>query len=189
MRRVLAALAGVAIVAITVVGGYRLLHGPSGGLVPIDEESVGFVLRCGQTANWEAAQLGNTSNSTAQIKRVRLVAPPPGFKLAYVRGWYATRNVIGDSGQAQTPVERILVRHSRPWPAPVWHVIVGVRTGRCGAPANLRAGDSVPERRWAMTDGKALQIEYEIGGHRRTLRVGGRTTICAVPQRFKCSDW
>jgi hypothetical protein len=186
VKRLLAALAVALALAACGFGLYRLVHGPSGGLTPIDEENLGFVLRCGQTASWEAAQLGNTSRTAAVIKRVELVGPPLGFKIAYARAWHASRGAIGDGGQAHAPLVGARIGHTTNPNGRTWHVIVGVKTPSCRAPRYN--GDVVARPLWQMTNGKAIRLTYEIGGHTRTLRVGGHSAICTVPPHHRCSD-
>src|SRR6476646_6577668 len=126
MKRLLAALSLVVVVAAGALGLYRVVHGPSGGLKALDEENVGFELRCGETARWEAALIGNTSRASAVIKRVELVHPPRGFRLAYAR------TVMGD-GQAGNPLVGARIGHS-PTPTTAghaWHVVIGIETPSC----------------------------------------------------------
>jgi hypothetical protein len=183
VTRLLAALGlGIAVAACG-FGLYPLVHGPSGGLRAVDEENVGFVLRCGQTADWEAAQIANTSRTAAVIKRVELVGQPLGFKIAYARSWHAARAAIGDGGQARAPLVGARIGHTNNPNRRTWHVIVGVRTPRCRPP-----GYNGDRSLWRMTNGEAVRLTYEIGGHTRTLRVGGQSAICAVPPHHRCSD-
>jgi hypothetical protein len=186
VKRVLAALGVGIVVAACAFGLYRLVHGPSGGLTAIDEENLGFELRCGQTADWEAAQIGNTSHTAAVIKRVELVGPPLGFKIAYARAWHASREAIGDGGRAHAPLVGTRIDHTTNPNGRTWHVIVGVQAPSCQAPRYN--GDPVGRPLWQMTNGKAVRLTYEIGGHTRTLRVGGQSAICAVPAHKHCSD-
>jgi hypothetical protein len=187
MKRVLAALVIGILVAACAFGIYRLGQGPSGSLKPLDEESLGYVLRCGQTADWDAAEIANTSRAAAVIKRVELVGAPLGFKIAYARGWHAARWSIGDGGQARLPLVGVRIGHTINPNGRTWHVIVGVKTPDCRGPRYY--GDpGVGRSLWRMTDGKAVRLTYEIGGHTRTLLVGGHSAICAVPPRHRCSD-
>jgi hypothetical protein len=187
VRRLLAAV-GVGIgIAACAFGLYRLVHGPSGGLKAIDEESLGYVLRCGETADWEAAQIANTSRTVAVIKHVDLVGRPAGFEIAYVRAWHASRHTVGDGGQARAPLVGAQIGHTPNPNGRTWHVIVGVRTPACRPPRD-NGDPGVGASLWQMKDGKAVRLTYEIGGHTRTLRVGGQSAICSVPPRHRCSD-
>lgn len=187
VKRLLAALGVGVAVAACAFGLYRLVHGPSGGLKPIDEENLGFVLRCGQTADWEAGQIANTSRTAAVIKGVDLVGAPLGFKIAYARRWHASRWGIGDGGQARAPLVGARIGHTTNPNGHTWHVIIGVKTPNCRAP-RYNGDPGVGRSLWQMTNGKGVRLTYEIGSHTRTLRVGGHSAICAVPPHHRCSD-
>jgi hypothetical protein len=105
---------------VVAVGGavaYAVTRGPSGGLVPIDEMNFGFAARCGETVNWGAAIVANTSKTPLVVEGARLADPPRGFSMAYARGWYGTRNASADDGGARTPLAGMRIE-----PTPASHV-------------------------------------------------------------------
>jgi hypothetical protein len=174
MKRTAAALVAVAACATT---AYALTRGPSGGLVPIEEENAGFELHCGDTANWQAATVANTSKTSVVIQAVHLDAPPRAFSLAYARGWFGSRNTVADDGRAHTPLKGLRVAYTRPWPAPAWHLLVGIRMPPCR---------SVRGSTWWLHATRSIVVSYTIGHDHRTVRLGADTTICAAPRRHRC---
>jgi hypothetical protein len=169
------------------VGGgaaYALTRGPSGGLVPIDEENIGYALRCGETIDWGAAIVANTSKTPLVIEGARLVDPPRGFSMAYARGWYQRWRPSADEGRAR-PLTGIRIAPTPPSHVPAWHFEVGIRTPSCPPPRRQRSKFSEGPS-WIVAGGKALVVTYSIGGDHRSVRLGGRLVICTSPRHYRC---
>lgn len=173
------------LVAVGGVLAISVARGPSGGLVPVDEENVGFALRCGDTVTWDAAVVANSSKTPLVVKSARLLDPPPGFSIAYARGWFGRREASADDGRARTPLTGIRIERTPPSHVPAWHVLIGIRTPTCRPPLRQQRKKVSDGPSWTKI-GKALVVSYSIGGDNRSVRLGGGLAICTAPSHYRC---
>jgi hypothetical protein len=170
----------ILLVLALVVGVYLVTRGLGGGLVPVDEESASFEVHCDEVAAWEAALIRNTAKSPAVITAVRLDAPPRAFSLAYARAWYGPRAVSADDGRARTKLVGLRIAHARASVNRVWHVMIGVRMPHCSAPGNPRGWT------WGLRARKSVAVSYRVDGEERSVRLGGKTVMCAAARGKHC---
>jgi hypothetical protein len=182
-RRLLAAALTVGLVAgaLTACGG-----SPSRGLVVLEEKSPDFHLRCGETANFEAAVVANAAHDPAVISALRLFdssgsITPTGWKIAWARAYRGSIHYTAES-RAKTPLLGLRILPSivtTPEEAAVddsgqlWHIVVGLQPPPC-TPESMRA--SVSSRVYEFRGG-SFGIDYRVGDKTHTLRLGAVATM------------
>jgi hypothetical protein len=177
-RRLIAAVAGA--LALSACGDSKP------GLKVVHEDLVGFNLRCGETANWEAAVLANEAKREATVTSIGLDRAPAGFTLEWARVYLGPANEMDESRARRSVIGRSLA-HSRPGPnegglASTWHVVVGLRPPDC---LPLTRRPRFAAREYEVRDG-AVVLGYRVGADERRLRLGHRATIVVCAGREGC---
>jgi hypothetical protein len=181
VRRLANARAGVALAALALAA----CGGASPGLKVVSEDGVGFTLRCGETAIWEAAVVANEAKRTASVTSIGLDRAPAGFTLEWARVYRAPANAVDESRARRSVIGRSIP----PAPAgstapssPAWHVVVGLRPPDCLPTTRRPRFDA---REYALRDG-ALLLGYRVGGDERRIRLGHRATVVVCAGREGC---